>query len=92
MDHIDEHANESVQEHAEHAEHAGEAFLEEFLYLLTSPGHWAFEVTGEVASSLIAYPFIRMAVRVWVARHDAKAHTPKATTNSNTLMAEEANA
>lgn len=58
--------------------HGSEPFLVEFVELLTNPAHWAFEVTGEIASSLIAYPFIRLAVRVWVARHDASAHPAKA--------------
>lgn len=57
----------------EHAEHA-EPFMEGYLHLLTNAPHWAFEITGEVVSSLVAYPVIRLMVRVWVARHDAQAH------------------
>ena len=68
--------------------HGGEPFMTEFMELLTNPAHWAFEVTGEIATSLIAYPFIRLAVRVFVARHDAKAHSAALVPN----MAEEANA
>lgn len=73
-----------MEEHEEHAE----PFMEGYLHLLTNAPHWAFEITGEAVSSLVAYPFIRLAVRVWVARHDAKAHpAPKAT-----RVAEETNA
>lgn len=77
MDHIED-------EHAEHAE----PFMEGYLHLLTNAPHWAFEITGEVVSSLVAYPFIRLVVRVWVARHDAQAHSAPVVTP----MAEEANA
>lgn len=65
----------------EHAGHGGEGFWTEFLDLLANPAHWAFEVTGEVATSLIAYPFIRLAVRAWVKAHDRKVHSVPADSN-----------
>ena len=69
-------------------EHGSEPFSVRFMELLADPAHWAFEITGEALSSLVAYPFIRLAVRAWVKAHDRKEHD----TTVRTTEAQEAHA
>lgn len=50
--------------------HEGEGFMTRLLELLGDPAHWVFEFTGEAVTTAVAYPLIRLAVRL----HDRKFH------------------
>lgn len=100
-----EHTEETHAEHEAHVEEAlhiepevghadhGDGFVQGFMSLVTDPAHWAFEITGEVTSTLVVALVLAPVAKRLIARHDRKQHsTCTCTANRTITEAQEAHA